>query len=323
MSTMKASMFWMAVFTQAWGAKYQSLMKLNAGAADDHEEQKECVVVSGTYFCTLDGNKEYQFALTEACKGVMSEEIEYTVAGNTLTLVGKGLTATVDAAGNFDFGSAGMCRNVATVAMAVAAPVTPCTTTDTQLHHAGYIYRTLAGAPVDGTGKDSNQEYNYFPMPAGFEVAPDGGEVASTVIAGHRWDNWRICTQTRCYAGENYGGTAGTDRTDQGIQSPAWERNANGEYRLIAHTHSWCRLLIRSSCSAPAPPPPASPANLKFSTTAEACAWCSFYRKDCKCMCYADGSGGVMQYCVSPKPPVHGSGGIAAVNDWTNGTECA
>eukprot|EP00441_Pelagodinium_beii_P024335 CAMPEP_0197658832 /NCGR_PEP_ID=MMETSP1338-20131121/45472_1 /TAXON_ID=43686 ORGANISM="Pelagodinium beii, Strain RCC1491" /NCGR_SAMPLE_ID=MMETSP1338 /ASSEMBLY_ACC=CAM_ASM_000754 /LENGTH=193 /DNA_ID=CAMNT_0043235495 /DNA_START=65 /DNA_END=646 /DNA_ORIENTATION=+ len=193
---MKASMFWMAVFTQAWGAKYQSLMKLNAGAADDHEEQKECVVVSGTYFCTLDGNKEYQFALTEACKGVMSEEIEYTVAGNTLTLVGKGLTATVDAAGNFDFGSAGMCRNVATVAMAVAAP-------------------------------------------------------------------------------------------------------------------------------APAPPPPASPANLKFSTTAEACAWCSFYRKDCKCMCYADGSGGVMQYCVSPKPPVHGSGGIAAVNDWTNGTECA
>lgn len=131
-----------------------------------------------------------------------------------------------------------------------------CATTATQLHHDGYIYRTLAGAVVEGKRFDVNEEYTYFPMPAGFEVAPDGGEVQSVVIKEHPWDNWRICTQTRCYAGGLYAqwNSAGVDRTDQDLESPAWETNANGEHRLKHHVHNgkvyhWCRLLLRSPCA--------------------------------------------------------------------------
>ena len=134
------------------------------------------------------------------------------------------------------------------------APTLACTTTSTQLAYNGYVYQTLAGAPVDGTVQYTTEEQTYMAMPAGYDVAPDDASVVADVIATHTWDAWRLCTQTRTWLGLHYGlgpGKAGSDGTSGGVLEPNWETDGQGQYRIIPGTPDWTRLLIRAQCQAP------------------------------------------------------------------------
>merc|ERR1712072_1045922 len=95
----------------------------------------------------------------------------------------------------------------ATTTTTTQAAGVACETTTTQLAYSGYVYRTLYGTPIDGTGHDGNEEKTYKEMPAGYEVAPDDTDIATNVIKPHTWNVWRPCTQTSCWAGKHYGGS--------------------------------------------------------------------------------------------------------------------
>ena len=76
----------------------------------------------------------------------------------------------------------------------------------------GYNYRTLHGAPKDGSQAYTSEGQVWGPMPEGFEVSPDSAtdssDIAQYVIAPYKWDVWRLCTASKCYAGRHYGGSA-------------------------------------------------------------------------------------------------------------------
>jgi hypothetical protein len=111
----------------------------------------------------------------------------------------------------------------------------------------GFNYRTLYGAPKDGTTSNTNEEQVYAPMPAGFSVSPnsatDTTDIAQYVIAPHYWDVWRLCTESKCYGGLHYFGSPIVKNT-----GTLWETDGAGNYRIQPTQRDWYRLLIREPC---------------------------------------------------------------------------
>merc|ERR1711967_116623 len=94
------------------------------------------------------------------------------------------------------------------------------------------------------------EEQKYLKMPHGYSVAPDSPVIAHNVIAKHKWNVWRMCTQSKCYAGLHYGGSAGSVKNHDKM----WDNH--GDHYRITPTHNWYKLLVRTRCMSPPPPPP-------------------------------------------------------------------
>ena len=123
------------------------------------------------------------------------------------------------------------------------APIRPCDENDPRLAiHEGYEYRTLYNSKKTGGGTYGSHEQAWKAMPPGYEVAPSTSAIAQKVIAPHKWDVWRLCTVSRCYAGSHYGSGAGSVKDDY----KHWEQSGNS-YR-IKPGNGWYRLLIRKRC---------------------------------------------------------------------------
>ena len=80
-------------------------------------------------------------------------------------------------------------------------PLAECAGSDhpTMVSYNGYNYRTLHGAPKDGTQSSTSDGQVWGAMPEGFSVSPNSathsGDIAKYVIAPYRWDVWRLCTK--------------------------------------------------------------------------------------------------------------------------------
>jgi hypothetical protein len=120
-----------------------------------------------------------------------------------------------------------------------------CDTTSAQVSYGGYNYQTLYGAPVAGATQDTNEEQTYRSIPSGFAIAPDEDDIVQQVIAPHTWDAWRLCTFSKCWAGQHYA-EAGTQKEDHKM----WETNDDQQYRIVpdASGNDWYRILIRAPC---------------------------------------------------------------------------
>eukprot|EP00662_Eupelagonemidae_sp_cell21_P056640 gene56640-biopygen102335 len=79
-------------------------------------------------------------------------------------------------------------------------------------------------------------------MPPGYNVAPNGEDIAAEVIAAHSWDLWQLCTYSRCYDPSCNGGCVTND-------GRLWETNdTTGDYRIAPSAEGKYQLLLRMEC---------------------------------------------------------------------------
>mmetsp|Transcript_126551 Transcript_126551/g.252963 ORF Transcript_126551/g.252963 Transcript_126551/m.252963 type:complete len:1348 (-) Transcript_126551:167-4210(-) len=107
----------------------------------------------------------------------------------------------------------------------------------TSIIHGAYAYRTMVdGVEVDGT-PFRNQTDQWFPLPPGYEVAPDTADVRSSVVAPHTWSTQIVVLGSlKGYCSRGHTRTPGAEwRGQRGTLSGAMAevRNNNGisEYR--------------------------------------------------------------------------------------------
>ena len=199
---------------------------VDAGATADGGET---VTPSGTVDTATPGAYTITYSATDG--------INAGTATRTVTVIGNSLSSAL-LTEDFSGGS-----TVATI-LSVGRPSIEATVeSGNYVSYNGYIYRTLLGADVNGTGQSSGAEQTYTSMPEGFEVAPDNQDIVDNVIAPYKWDIWRICTESKAWGTlhyEAYNNTAGGLKNS----TKMWEKNGN-DYRIISGS-SYYRLLIRA-----------------------------------------------------------------------------